>query len=78
MKWTKPKSFWLRSKFAASVFRVANAQGKALFDREVTARNRETALVVSAKSRVGVRVIKTNEELMIARPTARLIASQRN
>jgi len=43
------------------------------------ARNRETAPVISAKSsRVKVRVIKTNEELMIARHTARLIAPQRN
>jgi acetate kinase len=43
------------------------------------ARNRETAPVISAKtSQVKVRVIKTNEELMIARHTARLMGSQRN
>jgi acetate kinase len=41
------------------------------------ARNRENASVISEKrSQVKVRVIKTNEELMIARHTARLIASQ--
>jgi len=40
-------------------------------------RNRENAPVISAKrSQVEVRVIKTNEELMIARHTARLICLQ--
>jgi acetate kinase len=43
------------------------------------ARNLETASVISAKSSlVKVRVIKTNEELMIARHTAALMASQGN
>lgn len=42
-------------------------------------RNLETAPVISAEgSQVKVRVIKTNEELMIARHTARLVASQGN
>jgi acetate kinase len=37
-------------------------------------RNRDNASVISAKSsRVSIRVIKTNEELMIARHTARLV-----
>jgi acetate kinase len=41
------------------------------------ARNRRNAAVISEKrSKVKVRVIKTNEELMIARHTARLIAAQ--
>jgi acetate kinase len=41
------------------------------------ARNRRNAHVISEKrSKVKVRVIKTNEELMIARHTARLIAAQ--
>jgi acetate kinase len=43
------------------------------------ARNRESAPVISAKgSQVKVRVIRTNEELMIARHTAALLASQRS
>ena len=43
------------------------------------ARNLESAPVISAKSsQVKVRVIKTNEELMIARHTARLMASQQS
>ncbi len=43
------------------------------------ARNREDALVISAKdSRVKVHVMKTNEELMIARHTARLVFSERD
>ena len=43
------------------------------------ARNRENADAISAKSsRVKVRVIKTKEELMIARHTAKLTATQRD
>lgn len=41
-------------------------------------RNRENTDVISAKnSQVKVRVIKTNEELMIARHTARLVDRKR-
>jgi acetate kinase len=41
-------------------------------------RNRASEMIVSSdRSRVGVFVIQTNEELMIARHTARLLASER-